>query len=197
MRLSLISALLLVCVNMFAQAPLSRLNVTVSQAGEAFTASEIDYNYNPREGVSGNVIVDGSVDIKPTFAGGDAKEFSIWMASKLIEAMDRESTYNIHLNVNFVITAEGTISDIHVVPIAGENGKTAWEKLVVDNLSKANYWSPEMHYGTKFNTPMALHIYASQFMPNRGVVLIDSYMDYFFDSLSERLVGEKNKKETK
>lgn len=191
MRLSLISVLILVCMNMFAQAPLSRLNVTVSQAGEAYTGSEINYDYYANEVQDKCLILEESNDIKPTFAGGNAKEFSIWMTSKLIEAMDSDDSYNIHLNVNFIITDEGKISDIHVVPSDGEDCKTDWEELVVNNLSKANYWSPETHYGTKFNTPMALHIYASQFQPDYGVVLIDSHMDYYFDSLAARLGDEK------
>lgn len=172
---------------------LSRMNITLRQTAESTSESPVDYSARTPSSSAGNdVLVHTYTHERASFAGGTIQEFPAWIANQLVKTMDRDEAYSVHLTVDFIVTDDGKVKDVNVRARAGKSLNEV-ESLLVEEINNAGFWYPETHYGTKFSTPMSLTVSASAFVPNNGIIFVETYGDDFFNATSARL-DSKNPK---
>lgn len=166
------------------------MSIKLTQNGESYATKAVNYDYNPQKETGEMVIVNYYVHEKPGFAGGTYDGFTKWIASSITGSMDSSKAYDCDLSVDFVVTEDGAVKDVKVKSAAKDKEPSELERILLSKITSTAWWSPEQHYGTKFNTPMSLTIHADKYIPGKGTVSEDCDMGEYFEVLSGKLAKE-------
>ena len=114
------------------------------------TLSKIDVRYEEYTGLKDAVIIEKreaskedtdskTIEIKPTFRGGDLNEFSVWVNSQLnYPEIAKENGVQGRVTLQFTIKADGSLQDVKVLRGVDE----ALDKEAVRVVSKSPKWEP-------------------------------------------------------
>lgn len=114
------------------------------------TLSKIDVRYEEYTGLKDAVIIEKreaskedtdskTIEIKPTFRGGDVNVFSVWVNSQLnYPEIAKENGVQGRVTLQFTIKADGSLQDVKVLRGVDE----ALDKEAVRVVSKSPKWEP-------------------------------------------------------
>lgn len=95
------------------------------------------------------------VDQKPSFNGGDVKEFSKWICSQLIFPVKaREKGITGRVMVQFIVLADGSVSNARVI----KSVDPSLDQEAIRVVSSSPKWEPGMINGNPVNVAMSIPV---------------------------------------
>ena len=204
-QLYFILALSCICMTIHAQIPnRNYLTIDLCQTDFSYTADSTRNDYYPEFNVKQNdykfvhnadsSYMVGGVRIpfrltneEPRFHGGEPTDFCNWIGKKIFDLLENNKEYCFWLTVDFIISSDGEVQDVHVNPYRSDKEQTSLDESILKIIMESPRWTPERHYWKRYCTPLSLHISSDHFIKGEGLVIIGPYSNRFFYSLNDQL----------
>lgn len=204
-RLYSILVLSFICVFIHAQTPNQNyLKIELLQTGISYTTDSTRNDYYPEFNkkqndykfvhdadssyMVGEVLIPFKLThAEPSFQGGGPTEFCNWIGKKIIDLIENNIKYSFGLTVDFVLSSNGEVKDVHIDPYHSDKEQTSLDDSILTIINESPRWVPEHHYWKRYCTPFSLHISSDHFVKGKGMVVIGPFSDYYFQSLNDQM----------